>query len=302
MRIPTIFSCSTLLLGAAALAGCASDGPDDLAEGRLAETVFSAGAIDKLDLLFVIDNSGSMCEEQASLRANLARYVTTLQNQMGFLPDLHIAVATTDLGTMGGHSLGGPGGCDGFGDGGALQSAGLTLAGGNFLSDVAAPDGTSRVRNYDGTLAEAFDLLADVGTSGCGFEAPLESMRRALDGSIPANAGLLRQDAPDREALQICDQTSPRSGAPRAPQGWPSRADAQKYLARRHARDHLRTSRPTRPPRGRSATSEVSFTEILRRALGSLRAPQRSGSRARRRSSPTPATTRRWRSARALAE
>ena len=55
-------------------------------------------------------------------------------------------------------------------------------------------------------------------------------------------------------------------------------------------------------PRGRSATSEFSFVEVLRRSFGALRAPQRSCSRARGRSAPTPAATRRWRSARVATE
>jgi hypothetical protein len=34
-----------------------------------------------------------------------------------------------------------------------------------------------------------------LGTTGCGFEAPLESMKRALDGSRPENAGFIRPSA-----------------------------------------------------------------------------------------------------------
>ena len=44
-------------------------------------------------------------------------------------------------------------------------------------------------------LAETFSCIARLGSSGCGFEQPLESMRRALDGSVPDNAGFLRDDA-----------------------------------------------------------------------------------------------------------
>jgi hypothetical protein len=34
-----------------------------------------------------------------------------------------------------------------------------------------------------------------LGTGGCGFEQPLASMRKALDGSVPQNEGFLRDDA-----------------------------------------------------------------------------------------------------------
>jgi hypothetical protein len=37
--------------------------------------------------------------------------------------------------------------------------------------------------------------IAGVGTDGCGFIAPLEAMKRALDGSQPADAGFLRDGA-----------------------------------------------------------------------------------------------------------
>ncbi|HEU4731920.1 MAG TPA: hypothetical protein VFT22_28690, partial [Kofleriaceae bacterium] len=63
-----------------------------------------------------------------------------------------------------------------------------------FLSDVARPDG-SRSTNYQGTLDQALSCISQVGDAGCGFEAPLEAMKRALDGSRPENAGFLRAGA-----------------------------------------------------------------------------------------------------------
>ncbi len=49
--------------------------------------------------------------------------------------------------------------------------------------------------NYPGTLDEAFSCIARLGKDGCGFEQPLEAMKRALDGSRPENAGFLRPSA-----------------------------------------------------------------------------------------------------------
>jgi hypothetical protein len=63
-----------------------------------------------------------------------------------------------------------------------------------YISDLANPDGT-RSTNYTGTLQDAFSCIAQLGATGCGFEAQLEAMKRALDGSRPENAGFLRDGA-----------------------------------------------------------------------------------------------------------
>jgi hypothetical protein len=64
---------------------------------------------------------------------------------------------------------------------------------GPYISDLAEASG-GRTVNYDGTLAETFSCIADVGIDGCGFEQPLEAIRLALDGN-PENAGFLRDHA-----------------------------------------------------------------------------------------------------------
>lgn len=143
----------------------------------------------RIDLLFVVDDSSSMADEQASLAANVRRFATVLENVEGGLPDLHIGVVTTDLGG-GGHPIAG---CEGDGRDGALVRG--DLVDGAFLEDVfdgEAPD--RRRHNYDGSLADALASMADVGAEGCELAQPLEAMRRALD-DHPANAGFLRDDA-----------------------------------------------------------------------------------------------------------
>src|SRR6266516_4025975 len=54
-----------------------------------------------IDILFVIDDSPSMADKQANLVANFHRFVETLQTIEGGLPNVHIAVVTSDLGTKG---------------------------------------------------------------------------------------------------------------------------------------------------------------------------------------------------------
>jgi hypothetical protein len=146
-----------------------------------------------IDILFVIDNSGSMNEEQVSLAANFGRFIDVLEGIEGGLPNVHIGVVTTDLGA-GNYNIGG---CSGNGDNGSLQSeprGACTGPNGAFIRDLANPDGT-RNRNYDGDLAETFSCIAKLGIDGCGFEQQFESMYRALNGSNSTNAGFLRDDA-----------------------------------------------------------------------------------------------------------
>jgi hypothetical protein len=153
-----------------------------------------------LDLLFVIDDSPSMADKQQNLVANFPSFLGRLQEAPGGLPNLHVGVVTTDMGTKASGSptpapaVGTPGngGCAQTGKGGALQ-IGTAMVTGRFLRDIEAPGG-GRSRNYMGTLAEAFSAMASAGAGGCGFEQPLAAMRAALD-NHPMNAGFLRPEA-----------------------------------------------------------------------------------------------------------
>ena len=146
-----------------------------------------------IDILFVIDNSGSMAEEQASLANNFNRFISVLENIEGGLPNIHLGVVSTDVGA-------GPfniSGCSGNGDNGQLQSApngSCTPPSGAFISDI--DDGAGgRIRNYTDTLADTFSCIGRLGIDGCGFEQPFESLKRALNGSNPTNAEFLRPNA-----------------------------------------------------------------------------------------------------------
>lgn len=153
----------------------------------------------EIDLLFVIDDSVSMNEEQESLVSNFDDFIAALRNAEGGLPDLHIGVVTSDMGTMGGNRYvppeGGPAGvCNLFGDGGALHMPdGIATA--KYLEDLRPlTAGGSRRTNHGDRLVDAFRAAATVGASGCNFESHLMSMKRALDAN-PANAGFLRPNA-----------------------------------------------------------------------------------------------------------
>ncbi len=148
------------------------------------------------DILFVVDNSGAMGDEQDALFDSIGGFIAELEAQAaGELPSLHVGVVSTNLG-IGGFPISG---CVGDGDGAILQSAprvdGCSPPSNRFIIDV--PDGLGgRTRNYAaGTLVEAISCIGRLGESGCGFEQPLQAMHRALDGTVAENAGFLRDGA-----------------------------------------------------------------------------------------------------------
>lgn len=167
--------------------------------GERAEVLRTSASRD-VDLLFVIDDSNTMADKQAALASSFPALIQPLQGLVGGLPNLHIGVITTDMGTQGtvaaepGPSIGtvGQGGCGGRGKDGALTVNGAAVSG-TFVRDIQMPDG-SRQTNYSGSLADVFGQMARVGNTGCGFEQPLHAMRRAL-ANHPSNAGFLRASA-----------------------------------------------------------------------------------------------------------
>src|SRR5678815_649034 len=87
-----------------------------------------------IDILFVIDDSPSMLDKQTNLKANFPTFIDVLNTIQGGLPNVHIGVVSSDLGTKGaddataGPSIGsGPGSCSGTGASGNLQTNGTGL-------------------------------------------------------------------------------------------------------------------------------------------------------------------------------
>lgn len=148
-----------------------------------------------LDILFLIDKSPTMADEQAALTANFPRFMRVLEQIEGGLPNVHIGVISQDIGAGG---VASDVSCRGTGDNGNLLStprvAGCSPPNGAFISDVAGTPGGPRVRNYTGSLEDTFSCIATLGPTGCGFEQHLGSLKKALIGN-PANAGFLRDDA-----------------------------------------------------------------------------------------------------------
>jgi hypothetical protein len=206
VRLPMRHMNTAKFLGLAAiglLAGCPDRSISEVnpQQGRVEYKDIPVTVNRNVDILFVIDDSPSMADKQANLSTNFPNFINVLNTIQGGLPDVHIGVVTTDVGTKAtqdaapGAAIGqiGNGGCSGTGDGGNLQTFGAPVTG-VFISDIKQTNGT-RTKNYTGNLDQVFGMIArGAGAGGCGFEQPLEAMRRALNNN-PQNAGFLRPDA-----------------------------------------------------------------------------------------------------------
>ena len=173
-------------------------GPPDPRPTTVLQQVTPLNFKNKLDVVFMIDNSISMREEQDNLIRNFPRFMTVLKDASEGSPlDVHIGVISSDLGSGQGSSV-----CKnkGFSQNGGFQSAARPPGAacptprGSFI--VSNPQGN----NFDGSIEDVFSCIARLGTDGCGFEHQLGSLRRALGGDPdvpmpPENTGFLRPDA-----------------------------------------------------------------------------------------------------------
>jgi hypothetical protein len=122
----------------------------------------------KVDILWVIDNSGSMGNDQANLAANFASYADTFW-QLGQEIDVRMMVTSTD-----------PRSSSSVGDG-KLRS----FKGTNYLSNVEVDEYQEFVTDFQSRVL--------LGVNGYHIETYLLSAYRAL--SRPENKALLREDA-----------------------------------------------------------------------------------------------------------
>ncbi len=138
----------------------------------------------KMDILFVIDDSGSMEEEQGNLAQNFPQFVNVLDEYMAAdgLLDYRLAVTTTG------------------------RDVSYTIPGLPFPISESGDNGVMRqecgmtkrwIDRGDSTVASTFSCVANVGTTGPGLEMPLYATQLALRDRIAdgTNAGFLREDA-----------------------------------------------------------------------------------------------------------
>ena len=143
--------------------------------------------VEKVDLLFAVDNSSSMLDEQDKLAEELPKLITTLvsgkrRDGTVFSPakDLHLGVISTDMGVPGmdlPRYM-----CTGYGGDGRLINApsdsdcvNPQLGAARFISYNAGQSGKSPEE-----VGAEFGCLARTGAGGCGYEMQLESILKAL--------------------------------------------------------------------------------------------------------------------------
>jgi hypothetical protein len=143
-----------------------------------------AGPIDKVDLLFVVDNTNSMRSEQTSLKAAFPKLIEALTlgvvstgqpTKFPGIRDLHVGVVSTDMGISGAelsncHADGG--------DDGRLQHAGRAAGCATSYPSFLAYD--AEAKQDVAQFADDFACIAELGTGGCGFEQSLEAPLKAL--------------------------------------------------------------------------------------------------------------------------
>jgi hypothetical protein len=214
--------------------GAMVDGSSETAAPKLDAQVATVGddGIDtgddsckKVDLLFVIDNSGSMADEQANLAVAVPGFIGAMQQELAETEGYNIGVTTTDLYIY------------------DVSCAPLTIGrlitrtGGEFSTNqVCGPYSSGqRYMTENDNLDNKFNCAARVGISGDGDEHPMEAMLTALRPPLTdeggCNEGFLREDAllvvviiadeeDDHETEETaCDQT-PLPGSPGDPGTW----------------------------------------------------------------------------------
>ncbi|MEZ4451211.1 MAG: VWA domain-containing protein [Nannocystaceae bacterium] len=172
------------------------------------------GACNLLDILFVIDNSGSMGEEQSNLAANfplLVERLGELKDSKGKLisADINMMVTTSDMGHPACAPFNKP---DYSAAKGAPQNIPCSsqldrftsLDGKKSIPEVctnACPNGVAPMGPYihykvngasnvaGDDISGALSCIGLQGIDGCGYEAQLESMMQALNPSAEWNKG-----------------------------------------------------------------------------------------------------------------
>ncbi len=159
----------------------------------------AAGGPTPVDMVFVIDDSGSMTEEQINLRAIVPRLIDPLisppLDAMGMplyppIEDLHVGIVSTNLGA--GASL--PSACASSDDG-LFNDRYRILNAADPQYDPSCSASYPRYLSWSAAASAGYPLgafehdlgcVAALGRGGCGFEQPLEALYRALTTHLSA--------------------------------------------------------------------------------------------------------------------
>jgi len=204
--------------------GSASAPPDDstgvvkfdIGSADTGGTTGSKVGCDKVDFLFVIDNSASMEDNQAALIQSFPGFITAIQSTLSATSDYHIMVVDTDDDGRCKQR------CDMVGDPDVpeycaeknyhacnanlsecdtTRGAGVIHPVGSFATNMKCPiaGGNRYMLQDEPDLPTTFACVAKVGTAGNPSERPMNGMTEALSAPLNdvggCNAGFLRDDA-----------------------------------------------------------------------------------------------------------
>ena len=175
---------------------------------------------EKVDLLFIVDDSGSMADNQTNLVSSFPGFVDSMEEKLGNVESYHVGVVTTDEYIFNAQ------GC-------AKHGALVTQTGGQDASNqVCTPFASGkRFMTQDDDLDSAFACAAKVGDSGYKAEKPMLAMQEALGdlmaGPGQCNEGFKRDDAllvivmiTDEEDDNVGPQEFNKNGSPGDPDIW----------------------------------------------------------------------------------
>jgi hypothetical protein len=170
-------------------AGGGSSGDQGPIGGQQAGENPKADECQKMDIVFVVDDSGSMKEEQSNLASNFPKFVNVLEQfktKSGAKLDWRVAVTTTGRDVS--YTMATP-----------LGSFPMSEKGDNGAFRNTKSCGTSArwVPETDANASSEFSCLAQVGTGGPSIEMPLYSLKLAFNDRMTdgTNKGFLRDDA-----------------------------------------------------------------------------------------------------------
>jgi len=192
--------------------------------GSIGETSTDGGC-KKVDLLFVIDNSGSMADEQVNLVTSFPAFIDGMRTRLADTEGYNVGVISSDVYT-------GDLTCVPLQEG-ALITA--TAGGGSSNATCSPFTSGLRFMTEADDLESKFACAAQIGISGDGDERPIQALTAAFSPGLTAagacNEGFLRDDAllvvvvitdeeDDHETAEAaCDQ-SPQQGSAGEPADW----------------------------------------------------------------------------------
>lgn len=189
--------------------------------GIIPEMPISKGPCGKVDFLFVIDNSGSMFEEQVALVASFPGFIAAIQSTLESVEEYNVGVITTDAYSP---NTAVPG-CNVLG--------GLVVSTGGFDSSnmVCGPyDAGNTFMTQDDDLDTAFACAAQVGTYGNGYELPMQALIDATDPEGPlAQAGACNEGFIREDALLVLVIITDENDGPTDTEGMPSPGTAMDW-------------------------------------------------------------------------